>query len=62
MPGFELFLDEIANPTMSSIASSRWSGRPFDPEHAELARTLQQVGSSNYRGFRSWARLMGAAC
>jgi hypothetical protein len=41
IPGFELFLDAIADPKHEQHRElKRWHGRPFDPEHPDLDEIL----------------------
>lgn len=45
IPGFELFLDAIVDPQHEQHRElSRWHGRPFDPEHADVDEILIRIG------------------
>jgi Plasmid pRiA4b ORF-3-like protein len=66
IPGFELFLDAIADPTHEQHRElKRWHGRPFDPAHAaedeiqtrmkKLARR-RALGKAGFEKSRSQAR------
>ncbi len=45
IPGFELFLEAIADPTHEQHRElTRWYGRPFDPEHAAEDEIQIRIG------------------
>lgn len=45
IPGFELFLDAIADPKHEQHRElKRWHPRPFDPEHADEDEILTRIG------------------
>jgi len=45
IPGFELFLDAMADPNHEQHRElSRWHGRPFNPEHADEDQILIRIG------------------
>lgn len=66
IPGFELFLDSIADPKHEQHHElKRWHGRPFDPEQPDLEEILIRVeklarrralGRAGFEKSRSQAR------
>lgn len=54
IPGFELFLDAIADPKHEQHRElKRWHGRPFNPEHAaedEIQARMKKLARSRALG------------
>lgn len=45
IPGFELFLDAIANPKHKQHRElKRWYGRPYNPGHVDVDEILARIG------------------